>query len=455
MTTWLGQFLGTVTAKVLFIGVLVLALLIPMRMIEGLILERMQRYEAARAGIADVSGAQQTIGGPILVLPYEFTHTRGGQSLRVSDELYLLPEALELAGDVQVSELRRGIYRVPVYEAVVRVTGRFPNPMIDADLEELELLWSQAHFALPLSEPRAIREPVRINVGEGAAQFEPASQRVPGFGQQLVARFADLGAPALDSVQTFSVELRLRGTGTLRFLPLGDTTSVSLTSNWSSPSFTGAYLPDDREVTDTGFAASWRILALGRGYPGGFRQSNVIPPQSLAVSIEQSAFGVSLIVPVGVHEASLRAAKYAVLLIGLSFGAYFLFEIFVGLRLHLLQYLLIGMANCVFYLLLLALAEHVGFGWAYVSSAVASTVLIGAYSAAVLGSLGRALPIAALLAAMYGYLYVTLRAEDYALLFGALGVFAALAAFMFMTRRVDWHRVTFGHDRRLGDEVRA
>ena len=139
----------------------------------------------------------------------------------------------------------------------------------------------------------------------------------------------------------------------------------------------------------------------------------------------------------------MRAAKYAVLFIGLPFMAYFLFELFAGLRLHALQYLLIGMANCVFYLLLLALAEQIGFGWSYVASSVAAITLVGTYSAAVLASARRALPVTGLLAAMYGYLYVTLKAEDYALLFGALGLFTVLAGFMLLTRRVDWHSVSF------------
>jgi inner membrane protein len=180
------------------------------------------------------------------------------------------------------------------------------------------------------------------------------------------------------------------------------------------------------------------VLALGRGYPSTWRRSD--PPPS---GVEASAFGASLITPIGIHEASLRAAKYAVLIIGLTFAAYFLFELFSAVRLHTLQYLLIGAANCVFFLLLLALAEHVGFAPAYAVSAVASTALISTYSAAVLGALRRALPIALLLGSTYGYLYVTLQAEDYALLFGALGLFTALAAFMYLTRRIDWHAVSF------------
>ena len=140
----------------------------------------------------------------------------------------------------------------------------------------------------------------------------------------------------------------------------------------------------------------------------------------------------------------MRAAKYAVLFIGLTFIAYFMFEVFSALRLHMLQYLLIGLANCVFYLLLLALAEQTAFVVAYAVSALASAALVTLYSGAVLGSLRRAFPIAALLGSLYGFLYVTLRSEDLALIFGAVGLFAVLATFMYLTRRVDWHAVSFG-----------
>jgi inner membrane protein len=184
------------------------------------------------------------------------------------------------------------------------------------------------------------------------------------------------------------------------------------------------------------------VLDLGRGYASTWRRSEP-PPAAVAAS----AFGAGLITPIGVHEATMRAAKYGVLIVGFTFVAYFLFELFAALRLHPLQYLLIGLANCVFYVLLLALAEHLGFAAAYVASAVAATALIASYSAAVLRSFLRAAPIGALLAGLYGYLYVTLMAEDFALLIGAVGSFVALAAFMYVTRRVDWFAVSFGAER--------
>lgn len=435
---------GSVTGKVLFIGALTLLLLIPMAMIQGLIMERASMYETARRDIANGWGDAQTVGAPILIVPFEHTQlvyspTSQAQLATVKDELYVLPEDFAIAGRIDVTERARGIYEVPVYTAELALAARFAPPSFDRGYRDLEIRWDQAEIALPLSDARSIKDPVVLRMGEAAVQFQAGGERVRGFGPQLVARFADLGLGSLETPQSFSIDLAVGGTSAFRMLPLGDATRASLSSNWASPSFRGAYLPESSSMSDTdGFDASWRMLALGRGFPASWQKSQSAP------NVTTAAFGVDLITPVGVHQSSLRAAKYAVLFIGLTFTAYFLFELFAGLRLHALQYLLIGFANCVFYLLLLAFAEHVGFTSAYVVSAAAATTLIAAYSAAVLRSLRRAVPIAALLGMLYAYLYVTLRAEDYALLFGALGLFAVLATFMYLTRRIDWYAVRLG-----------
>jgi inner membrane protein len=423
---------------VLFIGALVMLLLVPLGMIQELIRERSGLYDVARADIARAWGGAQTIGGPILVVPFQYTRLSYAQPVTVTDELYVLPEDLAIEGNVDSEERSRGIYRVPVYTARLRVTARFAPPALGDSYENLQILWNQAQLVLPLADARAVQAPIVVAGGAGNATFAPGGMRIAGFGPQLVAPYAALGLGALTAPQALSFEVAVRGTGELRFLPLGNETRVDVTSDWPSPSFAGSYLPDTRDVTASGFTAQWRVLDLGRGYASSWRRTDTAPQ-----NVEASAFGAELITPVGIHETTLRAAKYAVLIIGLTFMAYFLFELFAALRLHTLQYLLIGLANCVFFLLLLALAEHVGFAPAYVASAAAATALITSYSAAALQSLRRALPVGALLAALYGYLYVTLRAEDYALLFGALGLFAVLAGFMYLTRRVDWHRVTF------------
>lgn len=431
------RFLQTsVTGKALFIGALVLTLLVPLGMIERLIAERGQRHDAASAEVASTLGSQ-TVGGPILIVPFRAANS-GDTS--ASDELYLLPEQLDITSDSKTKTVVRGIYRIPIYEARIQIKGRFPVPTVATRNGDREYLWDQAAIALPISSSRSIREPVRFTTAGASASFQFGGTRPGAFGPQLVARYADLGLGAPSAPLEFSVDLAIGGSSWLGFLPLGAATRVTATSDWPSPSFRGAYLPEERDVNDEGFTATWRVLDFGRAFPPRWKRSDpvqVFPGDSIE-------FGAALIDPIGMHEATLRAAKYGVLLIGLCFAAYFAFELLGGLRLHSLQYLLIGMANCVFYLVLVALAEQIGFGYAYLASAGACAVLITLYSVAVLRSVRRALPIGALLAGLYSYLYVTLRAEDYALLLGALGTFVTLAAIMYFTRHVDWHGVRIG-----------
>ena len=449
MKSELRALSGSVTGKVLFVAFLILVLLIPLGMIEGLVAERAQVYGVARNDIGRSWGQAQTIGGPIFVVPFAHTRYVNGQATIITDELYVLPEQLAISGTADAEQRRRGIYEVPVYTARLHFAGRFAPVVLGSEYAELDIRWEQAVIALPLTDARPVREPIVLASGNGTTLFEAGGARVAGFGPLLVAPYAALNLGPLTAPQDFSFDLVLGGTEQLKFLPLGDETRVEVTSSWPSPSFIGAFLPSERTVDARGFTAEWRVLDLGRGYPSSWRRSDA-PPQ---LSIEASGFGATLITPVGIHEAAMRATKYGVLILGFTFVAYFLFELFAPLRLHALQYLLIGLANCVFYLLLLALSEHIGFGPAYVASAVAATALITSYSGAILRSLRRAAPIGALLTALYGYLYVTLKAEDYALLFGALGVFTALAAFMYLTRHIDWFDVTFGRSGSDGSRV--
>jgi inner membrane protein len=434
-------FETSVTGKALFIGALVLTLLVPLGMIERLISERGQRHDAAIAEVASALGSQ-TVGGPTVIVPFRLTSSTDPAA---TDELHIPPAQLDIASDSKTQTIARGIYTVPVYEAHIHISGRFPVPNRAGPNGDIELFWDQAVIVLPLSDDRSLREPVRFSTGGASASFRRDGLRVPGVTEQLVARYADLGVGAPTAPLEFSVDIKLGGSNWLGFLPIGSVTHVTMTSDWPSPSFRGAYLPEHRDVNDEGFSATWTVLDIGRAFPPQWRRSN----PSGAVSGDSSEFGVTLIDPVGVHEATLRAAKYGVLLIGLCFATYFAFELLAGLRLHALQYLLIGMANCVFYLLLLALVEQIRFGYAYLASAGASAALITLYSVAVLRSAQRALPIGGLLAALYAYLYVTLRAEDYALLLGALGTFGTLAAIMYFTRHVDWHAVRIGSEKSI------
>jgi inner membrane protein len=451
----INRFRAGVTGKLVFIGVLALVLLIPLGMIEGLIAERARHKLGAAADIANSWGGAQTIGGPILVVPFRYKRHYANTGVEtVTDELYVLPQELAIDGEATTDALKRGLYAVPVYNATLSVSGLArPANLESSDYPELEILWRDAVFALPLADPRSIRAPVRMTLAGTAVDFQAGGVRVAGFGTQLIAPLAAFGLERLDGAEAFSLEVTIAGTETLRFLPLGAVTRVSVESDWPSPRFTGAFLPEQRTVAADGFSATWRVLDLGRGYPSTWKRSDGAPQlQSLATAspagavlpvgyadAQTASFGVDMVVPIGVHEAGTRAVKYAVLFLALTFLTYFLFEVFATLRLHPLQYLSVGLANCMFYLLLLALGEHIGFGLAYVASATASILLLGGYSAAILQSWRRAAPMIAMLTAVYGYLYATLLAEDFALLGGTVGLFAILAAFMYLTRHVDWY----------------
>lgn len=428
----------SVSIKAAVIGGLVLVLLIPVSMINGIVHDREAVHQQARWDIMRAWGQPQLVAGPVLIVPYTLRHidSKGNEYIE-ERRLYVLPETLSIETDVRPEVRYRGLHKVPIYSTLVSMRGRFAAPDTDfLGIGTATLSWDKASVALTVTDARAISEAPSISINGGAARFESGG---PALFQDTVPSIV---APAGEMLATsnsgdaldFETTLSLNGSDSLQFVPLGDTTDVRMTSDWPSPSFVGSYLPRTREISDDGFTAAWQIASLGRELPSQWTDRN---PQ--AASAHSTAFGVSFYMPVSLYQSTLRATKYAVLFIGLSFVAYFLFEILAGLRLHPLQYLLVGFANAMFYLLLLSLAEHVGFGWAYLASALASAGLIGGYSATILGSRRRASVILAVLALLYAFLYMALKAESYALLAGAAGLWVALAAVMYMTRRIDWY----------------
>ena len=259
----------------------------------------------------------------------------------------------------------------------------------------------------------------------------------------------------------------LNGSEAFYLAAVGKETTLEATSDWPDPSFQGAWLPVTREVGADGFAARWSVPFLGRNTPSAWIAAAQQPaptpgPHAVAVAtaagmmeralpypviaapadaVGQASFGVHLATPVDTYRMAERSAKYASLFLVLTFGTLWLFEVLAGVRLHAVQYLLVGGAMCLFYLLETSLAEHVGFGPAYVLASVGVVGLIAAYAMAVLQRAGRAAIVGGILVVLYGYLYVLLTNQDYALLAGSLGLFAALGAVMFLTRRVDWSAV--------------
>ena len=420
--------------KVVFIGILILLLLIPVSMIQGVIHDRTRVSMDAQNDVMRSWGGEQRVAAPILVVPFIcIVSNKRGEPVERRYRAYVLPKDLNIAVDLVPDTRYRGIHEVTVYSAVLKFDGEFRK----ATLDELptgtdRILWDEAAIAVGVSDARAITRAPEIAFGAATAGFEPAGIQRDGLPPQIIA---NVGDPFASGTATFAFDLHLNGTGSLRLMPLGDTTNVAMTSAWASPSFVGAYLPKTRDVTEQGFDAHWQISSLGRSLPDLWIEGAI--DADLAA---RSEFGVELYVPVGLYQLSLRATKYAVLFIGLSFVAYFLFEAVAKLRLHPLQYLLVGFANTIFYLLLMSLAEHIGFRLAYLLSALACIALITAYSAAVLGKRARASLMTLVLTLVYTFLYMTLKAETYAMLAGSIGLWLTLAIVMYLTRKVDWYR---------------
>jgi len=424
--------------KVAGIGILILVMLIPMAMTRGVIHDRSSISHQARLDIMRSWGNQQLVAGPILVVPYKLVRLHPyGDRQEEDGELYLLPE--ELLVDVElIPEIRyRGLHEVPVYTANTVMTGAFAPPdTTGLGIDQADFDWSRAYFAVPVADARAIRNAPAIEINGEAARFEAGGERIHGLPLQIVAGAGlFLDENSRSAPLQFTIDLDIGGTDRLQYLPLGDTTSVAIRSDWPSPSFTGNHLPETRVVTEAGFNASWRVSSLGRSLPSRWTSAD-----DEVNSIADSAFGVDLFVPVGLYQLTDRATKYAVLFIGLTFVTYFLFEVLAQLRLHPLQYLLVGFANTLFYLMLLSFAEHLGFGWSYLVSSLASTGLVAAYSSSILGGWRRAALITIMLTCLYGFLYLTLNAESYAMLAGAIGLWLILGLIMYLTRGIDWYQ---------------
>ncbi len=429
-------------ARVLGIGLLVLLLQIPVEMVRNVIFERQQTRDHAVHEISASWGRSQTVIGPRLVVPFREKRAGSGPApawdARPVRTATFLPERLEVSGELDTEMRERGIFELPVYRSTLVLRGTFGAADFSGWTRHgAEPLWEDACLVVEITDTRALENPVRLAWNDAELDF------VPGADRQIIV---PLGALANVEAGRFEIPLELRGSDGFFFAPLGKETRVELSADWPHPSFQGGWLPATREVDDRGFRARWSVPSLGRSFPHRF-----VAAQEVEKSIQASRTGVALLTPVDPYRMAERSAKYAVLFLTLTFGTLWLFEVLAGVRIHSIQYLLVGAAMCLFYLLELSLAEHIGFGASYVLASAGVIGLVAAYSASVLRKAGRAAGVAAVMVALYGYLYVLLTNEEYALLAGSLGLFAGLALVMYLTRRVDWGSL----GRRLADAAKA
>lgn len=433
--------------ELIILGALTLVLMIALTMIRSLVLERAQRAQSVRAEIASSWGQSQTIGGPVIVIPYRVHHLNSDGKIQTSiSRARFLPDKLIVRGKLLPERRHRGIFETVLYNAQLRIEGEFARPDFAAmGVGAADVLWNDAIVTIGISDLRGIRNNPVMRWSDRALTFAGGSgdPRLWASGLTATNPFAD-GATA--ARYPFALDLALNGSEQIGFYPLGGETVVEMSSPWPDPSFNGAFLPESRKITPQGFTARWSISSLARSYPQKWREWGDENTAALA-AVAPSAFSVGLFSPVGHYQQAERSVKYGVLFIVLTFVTFFLYELLSPVTLHPVQYFLVGGALCLFYLLLLSISEHAPFGVAYSIASLATVGLITAYGAALLRSRLRVLGLAAVLGLLYGYLYVLLQLEDWALLMGSIGLFLILALVMYTTRTVDWGSAHLGLSR--------
>jgi inner membrane protein len=434
----LAKSINPLFAKCAIIGALVLGLLVPLGRVESLVSERSDMHRSAEQRVAQGWGSEQIIGGPILAIPIDTPVHDSRDDKRATmrrEWRQLLPEALEVAAALAPNERHTGIYRVHAYSANIDMTARFSGEAVRKAFTVSEpsvVVWSAAKLLLPIRDLRGIREIAEISWNGRPLVVSPALDGV----MSGVSAAIEV-PPGVVPDSAFRLHATIAGTKDLSLLPFGRTTTARMQSSWPHPSFSGAFLPARYRLDQHGFDASWQVLEVNRDYPQSWDTGAVS-----RATLEGSAFGVALYAPVDIYQRNYRAIRYAVLFIAVTFMCLFLWEQVSKQRLHAMQYLLIGLALATFYLLLIALSEHMSFGLAYALAAGGQVAVLGVYLVGAMRARLAGLMAAAAIAGVYGALYVLVLSEDYALLLGALLLFAILAAILLVTRRLDWHRMT-------------
>lgn len=444
---WVPGFLKRpLLRKGLVLALLMLLFLLPVELLRGLVQERQWRQQEVVNEIGRLWGPEQTLVGPLLAVPVAEPSGRRGLVL-------LLPETLSVSGSLAPEVRRRGLFEALVYESALEVEARFRPPGAESfGLQPRQLLWEEARLLVAASDLSGLAGAVPVAVStEAGAGPQGAAPGAAGQGSaetrlrpgRLLSLPGALEAPLPGIVPGRGLAVRfaltLDGSNAFAVAPVGETSEIALASSWPHPSFGGAGLPSESEIGPAGFAAAWQGSSFAEGLPAALRLGAGELAGDPLWGLRQAALGVTLMEPVDAYLMSERAVKYALFVVALVFAAVFLFEATSGRPLHPVQYLLVGAAETLFYLLLLSLSEAIGFGLAYLAAAAATVVLIALYLGRALGSRARALALAGGLAAVKLYLYVTLASEDFALLSGSLALFLLLATLMLATRKVEWY----------------
>lgn len=411
-------------------GVLILLMLIPTFFINNIIKEREERQHEVVKEVSSKWAMAQTITGPYLVIPYTDTSINNeGIAIRVKKQLIVLPQELKTDGKIFPEQRPRSIYKVLLYKSAIGITGNF-KPSWPSDISIANLDFSNSRLCFGLSDFKGIEEEIKINFQNKLLTLSPGLP-VTDFGDIGLSVPVSTSLEEINAGISFNMNVKLKGSEQLYFMPLSANSQFSLGSPWPSPSFDGNVLPNERKVDETGFQAKWNFNQANLPFgtiikSGSLHNTNI-------------AFGVSMVQPADQYDKTMRSVKYAILFIGLTFALFFIIEIMQKKPFHPVQYVLVGLALVIFYTLLLSISEYILFDTAYAIAAGATVLLISSYAQSHFKNVKTALVLGAAMALLYSFIFVLIRLEDTALLVGSIGLFIVLALVMYASRKVNWY----------------
>jgi len=430
-TKGIQQFLNSYSVKMIIVSGLAILLLIPSILIMNIINERIALSEKVKSELYAQWGGKQVVAGPVLNVPFilkEKNETNQGITER-KGIAHFLPETLKTDGSLAPEKRKRGIYEVVVYEGSLKLKGSFVQPDVSQlDIPNAQFNWDAAYFTLGISDMRGIKNLPELVVNGQKCKVDPGVADTDLFqsGITIKANSIDLKQPL-----NFEIELVLNGSEDLSVEALGKASEVSMKSDWAQPSFTGVFLPTDRNVTSNGFTSNWKVTHLNRNFPQQWvdRKYNT----------HEAKLGVELLIPIDNYQKVMRSVKYAILFIALNFIIFLFIEMKSKTRIHPFQYSLVAFALLIFYALLTSISEQAGFNIAYLISAVAVTTLISWYSYTILKDMRSAVWITLLQTGLYIFLFTILQLQDYAMLAGSIGLFVILAIIMRASKQIKWY----------------
>ncbi len=420
---------------IFFIALLLLA---AVSLVTGLTRERQSLQNETISDISGKWGNAQTITGPVLTVPYyriekQLLEDKRTKLVKYKEHIHILPESLNINGDIIPQKKHRNIYETVVYNSSIQIQGTFKDINIETlNIDPENILWDKAELTLGITDLKGIENQILLNLNGKETVFGPGSAATEIIYSGVKADFPEIDPKKAENFE-FSLNLNLKGSRKLYFVPVGKTSEVQLKSPWKDPSFNGAFLPKPTKPDNKGFTANWKVLNLNRNFPQLWTNNEY--------NFASSEFGVDLLLPVNNYQKIMRTVKYAILFIFFTFITFFFTEILKKKFIHPIQYILVGASLVIFYILLLSFTEQLNYNYAFIISAAATILLIALYIRAILKSTPIALIISGLLTLLYTFIFVIIQMQDYSLLIGSIGLFGILALIMYLSRNVDWYTV--------------